>query len=156
MRHITLAINILAALWLSCSTLLWGLGSELNNWYFALTAVYLLAAIALFVLLQQGKRAAKAAPVAVWVGNTLSWVCALSFGFTVPGKRGEQLESITSLSFGADWREMSIALCNPFAILSFVFLGVAIGFAYWAARVRDTYREPATDELQIVSHPFSS
>ena len=142
MRLFITVLGCALGTWMAYGTVLFGLGSQLNLWYTPIALVYIIAVLLLQRTLARGSRARRRAGRATWVCFALACVSALAFGFTVPCMQSEQLESITSVWFGEVWREMSIALCNPFGVLALVFVWIAFGIA--AVRCREN--TPGADD----------
>lgn len=128
-------VSIVLALWMSAGRWLFGIGGSLTWWYLPSIGLAYVAAhvwVANRVALTQRRGFKRSRGVIV--GLIVSWANAIAFGITVPDRHGDGLETIISHLLGEGWREMAIALCNPFGILSFVFIGVAVGFAIHDSR----------------------
>ncbi|MGO1434672.1 MAG: hypothetical protein ACTJFR_02590 [Canibacter sp.] len=146
---------VILGTWMSLGTLMFNLGSFLNWWYLPIGVTYIGIAFGINHYLKVIRRKEHHRSPAILVFLILSWLTAISFGFTVPGMRDGVYESITSVWFGEFWREMSIALCNPFGILAFVFLLAALGFGMANARDPQPEEDEGMDEIRMVSHPLS-
>lgn len=147
--------GVIFGLWMSLGTLAFGLGSFLNWWYLSIGVTYIGIAIAAAHYLKVTKRKNYKPKPATLTFFILSWICAIAFGFTVPGMQNGTLESITSVWFGEVWREMSIALCNPFGILAFVFSLAAMGLSMASARDPRPEEDEGMGEIRMVAHPLS-
>ena len=128
-------VSVVLALWMSAGRWLFGIGGSLTWWYLptiglAYVAAHVWAANRIAATAKRGFVRRRA----VLVTLIISWCNAIAFGITVPDRHGDGLETIISHLLGEPWREMAIALCNPFGIITFVFVGVAIGFAIFDAR----------------------
>ncbi len=122
-----------------------GIGGDLTWWYVpAIGLTYAVLSWWIGHRMTITRRRGRHTGRAVWVALVLSWVCAIGFGFTVPDRASGDLVSIVSLAAGSAFStEMSIALCNPFGIVSFTLAFIALGFAI--ANGRDP--RPEEDEL---------
>lgn len=135
LSRIIVPMSIVLALWMGAGRWLFGIGGSLTWWYLpsiglAYVATHVWVANRIAATRKRGLPTSRA----VRVGLIVSWCNAVAFGFTVPDRHGDGLETIISHLLGDGWREMAIALCNPFGIISFVFIGVAIGFAMYDSR----------------------
>lgn len=141
------------ALWMSGGQIVFGLWGELS-WYYLgfLTlpfALLQLWAVRKIAAVEARNRRVGRAP---FVALVLSWVCAISFGLTVPNFVNGEWVSILGKYWGALWNEMAIALCNPFGIIAFATTIGAIAFAAAAGR------DPRPEEEytgEMVPHPFN-
>lgn len=144
-RNLVLGIvGLVLALWMGAGRWLFGLGGSLTWWYVpGITLTYVLLHWYAQHRMRLTERRGRAVGRAAYVTMVLSWVCAISFGFTVPDWVGDQLVSIVGFYGGVTWNEMAIALCNPFGIIAFALIIASAAFA--AAAGRD--RKPTEDEL---------
>ncbi len=133
---------------------LFGIGGELTWWYAPLITVpYIWLQLWLLrrmrIAVDRGRRVGRAPFVAL----ALSWASALGFGLTVPDVANGELISIAGLLWGSLANELAIALCNPFGIVAFATMIIALAYAAAAGR------EPRPEEDEIfdggmVPHPF--
>lgn len=151
-------IGIVLALWMGLGRWLFGIGGPLTWWYlpligapFALLQLWTIRRIR--IARDRGRRVGRAPYVAL----ALSWLCAFSFGLTVPDLVDGELVSILSHLAGADWIGMSVALCNPFGIIAFATTIAALGFALAAGRARRPSEDELLDaaEAGMAPHPLS-
>lgn len=143
-RTVASIVGVLVALWMGVGRWAFGVGGPLTWWYAPLIGLpYLLLALwlgrRLRVTQVRGHRTSRSTRVSL----VLSWVSGVGFGLTVPDRVGDDLVSILSHGAGSAFSaEMSIALCNPFGILAFTLLIVALAFSF--ADTRDP--KPEEDE----------
>ncbi|NLB46473.1 MAG: hypothetical protein GX814_01770, partial [Microbacteriaceae bacterium] len=107
-------IGLALALWMGAGRWLFGLGGSLTRWYVpGITLTYLALHWYAQHRMRLTERRGRVVGRAAYVTMMLSWVCAISFGFTVPDWVDGQLVSIVGFYGGVTWNEMAIALCNP-------------------------------------------
>ena len=148
-------LGTLLGAWMAGSTLLLGLGSDLNWWYLPIGVAYVIVSLIAAGYVRKTARNGFPLHRLTSVFAAMSWICALAFGITVPGRNGDRLDSLLSLWLGGDvWREISIALCNPFAILAFACAITAAAFAAVSSREPRPEEDEGMDEVRMVEHPL--
>lgn len=155
MSRVVGCIGVAMALWMSMGHWLFGLGGPLAWWYVpSIGLVYAGLMVWLAWFIARTKRRDRRTSRSTIVSLTLSWMCGIAFGLTVPNIIGSgELHSIVSHFAGSAFSvEMSIALCNPFGIIAFALAIIAVVFAHVDGR----HPKPEEDEIegQMVPHPF--
>lgn len=161
-RNLLIAVgSVLLGLWMGLGPWLFGVGGDLTRWYLILITVPFIA-LQFWVLgrIAGVERRGRSVRRSAYGAIGLSWLCALGFGVTVPGRVDGQLVSALSHLGGAEWLGMSIALCNPLGIIAFSLTVAALVFALLDGRdPRPTEDElldqVEADKVQMVSHPLS-
>ncbi len=142
---VTSLLGVLIALWMGIGRWAFGIGGELTWWYAPLIAIpYAILQLWTVRRLQVAEDRGRPIGRKTYVALGLSWACALAFGLTVPDLSGGELVSVLSHLAGAQWIEMSIALCNPFGIVAFATAVAALAFAHSAGR------EPRLSEDELL------
>jgi hypothetical protein len=137
-----------------------GLGGSLTWWYVPLiTVTYIVLQWYVVHRIRIAERRGRLVGRATYVTMVLSWVCAISFGFTVPDLVNGELITIVGNYWGVNWNEMAIALCNPFGIIAFVLIIASAAFAAAAGRDPRPTEDDLLDaaeaaEAKMVDHPL--
>ncbi|WP_167143900.1 hypothetical protein [Canibacter zhoujuaniae] len=137
MKTTVLAMGLLLAAFIAFGRALFGLLGSNTVWYtLGIALPYLLVSVWLSRRLAITARAGRRTTRGVIVSAALSWLCAAIFAVTVPDVQADgSLAAITAPPGSSPFAlEMAIALCNPFAILQFVFLGAAIAISWHNAQ----------------------
>lgn len=137
MRAVVVIVGAALATAIAFGRALGGVLGANTAWYgLGLAIPYFLLSVLLCYRLTITRRNNRPTTRAVWVLTALSWASAAAFALTVPDVQSDGRLASLVAPLGADQLalEMSIALCNPFAILSFLFLGLACGTAWFNSR----------------------
>lgn len=148
-------ISIVLALWMCAGRWLFGIGGWLTWWYLpTIGLTYVLCHMWVARRMKLAKAKGRSWSRGTIVSLILSWVCAIAFGIMVPDNHNGELITIIDHLGGIAWREMAIALCNPFGIIAITLIGSAVGFAIADSRdPRPEFEEPEGPVQMVFPEP---
>ena len=155
LRHLAAVIGVALAGAIAFGRIPFGLQGERWLWFaIGIALPYAVLAVLTWQRVGVAIRRGRTIKRAVWVLQPLAWVSALGFALTVPDEVAGESGSIIA-PIGADpvLLEMSVALCNPFAVIALFLMGCAWGFAFASGL------EPRTEDDdyggQMMPHPLA-